>query len=184
MKKIIAIAVCIAAVLILNACVPTEKTEINAAPEKLEGPVEFDFVQIHNDVMTLFEGCDMYAFVNDLDISGDNRNKTVTVTAVIPVEMDDEAHNVFAAAVLRRISDAAAFQDYRISGSSDQDMGGFWKEFGCQMTFYADTENGEQGEILREIVFGAGEEIGISPNTSDYEEEWLREYEILKRNAE
>ena len=183
MKKITVIAACAAVVLMLGACVPTEKTAVNAAPEKPEGAVEFDFTQIHNDVMDLFEGYDMYAFVSDLNISGSNGGKKVRVTAALRTDMDQEALDAFMAAVLRRINDAAIFQDSRLTASSAQNMGDFWKTYGCDFSIHAATATGEAGEAVRTLSFGPGEEIGISPDTETYEAEWLRELEIYQRNA-
>jgi len=183
MKKIVVIAACIAAVFMLVACVPTEQTEVLIAPEAQNGPVEYDFIRLHNDTLSLFDGYEMYGFADSLDISGNEEEKMIYIEAVVPAEVDATVVDVFAAAVLRRINDAAMYQNYNMTESTALNMGDFWKEYGCKFSIYTADENGEKGDLIKEITFGAGEDIGLSPDTETYEAEYLRQLEILERNS-
>jgi len=183
MKKFMAIAACLAAVLMLNACVTVEKTEESqAAAQAVSGG--YNFIQMHNDALSLFNGYDMYAFVTGLDISGNADEKMIYVTAVVPADLNEEVMDIFAAATLRRINDAAMYQNRKINESTALDMGDYWKEYGCEISMYAANDDGTQGDLIKTYSFKAGEDIGLSPDTETYEAEWLRQLEILERNSQ
>ena len=186
MKKFCSAMICLCMIFVLAACVPTEKDGINTAPDLTQdGAVLYDFDQLHNDSVAAFEGRGPYAFVNTLDISGNNDSRTVTVTAVCMEGASEEMASSFAAAVLRGINDAAMIQDATVKVSGPASFGSLWDSYGCRIRIYTESEAAkENGTPVFRLDHKAGETIPLDSDIEAYEAGWEREMEIFRRNEE
>jgi len=186
MKKIVTVAACLAVLFSLSACVPTTKDSISVGPDFTPNEnVEYDFTQLHNDTLTLFESKPQYQFITDLTITGSNEDKMVYVKAVCVDDATTEVIEPFVAAVLRGINDSAYIQDITVKVSDSASFGSFFDKFGVQFDVYTETENQKaDGVPVYSLTIQHGEAINLDPDMESYEEEWLRQMEILQRNEE
>jgi len=187
MKKTLILAVCLAVLFSLSACVPaTKKNSVEVGPDLTPNEnVEYDFTQIHNNTLELFEGKEQYSFVTDLNITGSNEDKMIYITAECVDDVTAEIAEPFIAAVLRNINDSAYIQDMTVICSDSSYFGSFWDKFGVQADVYTETEAGkENGVPVYSLTLAPGEVCPLDPDVESYEEEWQRQMEILRRNEE
>jgi len=187
MKKIMIIAACLAVLFSLNACVPTQRDSIVVGPDlTLNENVEYDFEQLHNDTLTLFEEeVNPYLFITDLQVTGSNEEKMIYVKAVCMDGVTEEEAKPFASAVLRYVNDAAGVQDSTVVRSDSTSFGSFWNKFGIQLDISPESEaQKEDGLPVYSLKLKAGESAGLDPDIETYLEEWKQQIEILRRNEE
>lgn len=182
MKKFSVIFTVILMISLLSACVPTERTNIAIDPvmeEDKKGPVELDFTQLHNDTLDEFEGAGPYAFITDVDISGNNSSKVININAkcIDGVSKEDADH--FLAACMRHISEAASVQYQRFGNADETTFGTLWNMYSLNATVTPDVEGAEP---IESVNVPAGGEIPFSPNIEKFEAEWEKALEIYLRN--
>lgn len=184
MKKLSVILTVIFTIMLLCACVPMERTNINIDPDfsgKGGNVKELDFLQLHNDVMDSFGEGNPYIFITDCEISGNNSSKAVTINARCMDGVAKEDADMFIAACMRYISDSAAVQLDKFEAGNQDSFGTIWNTYSLSATVTPETEGAEP---VTKIEIAAGEAIPLSPNIEKYEEEWQKQLEILIRNAE
>lgn len=182
MKKFSVVLTVILTVTLLAACVPTERTDINIDPvfeDNNEGPTELDFNQLHNDSVSAFMSENPYSYITEIDISGDNAAKVITVKASCLDGVSTEEADRFLAACMRHISEAAAAQYSRFEGADETSFGPLWDMYAFEAEVASDAEGTEPVE---KITVPAGKEIPFSPDIESYEEEWEKAVEIYLRN--
>lgn len=166
-----------------GGCVPSaDSTVVEVNPDFQEKEnVQLDFTQLHNETLeglaSIEEG-QPFVFVNDIDISGDEGNKTITVKATALDGASDEDCESFAAALLCQMNDAAITQKPGYEESSADSFGTLYNDYSIDFTI-TDADN---GETLYTLQVPAGDEIGLDPNYDSYVEDWLRERRIYEEN--
>lgn len=171
---------------LLTGCVPEQKDSLNVGPDLTPNEnVKYDFIQLHNDTVSIFEQYEQYAFITDCNIDGSNEDKVVTVTATCYDDVNAEIASHFAAALLRNINDAACVQDITLTASNSKDFGPLWEKYGFDLKIYTESEAAKEAPTpLYTLSIAAGQDSGLDPDIETYEEEWVRELEILQRNEE
>ncbi len=184
MKKSIALFIGIlAAASLLTGCVPKKGVNVVLNPDFVEtDSTELDFDQIHNDtvddIASIEEGAP-FVFVTDLDIRGNNDNKTINVTVEVLSDSTEEDCKSFASVLLREIADAAYVQIPRYEMSSADDFGGVYRDYSVEVSF-ADESN---GGFIYVLTVPAGEEIPLDPDYESYVEDWLNDREVYLENV-
>lgn len=188
MKKIVIIAACLAVLFSLSACVPTKQDSISVGPDLSPNEnVEYDFTQLHNDTLTMFEDEEVnpYLFITDMAVTGSNGEKKIYVKAVCLDEATEEDVKPFASAVLRYVNNAANVQDMTVVPSDSTSFGSLWNKFDLQLEIYSESEaQKEDGVPVYTLILKAGDSTDLDPNIEAYREEWERQAEILQRNEE
>jgi len=186
MKKLLLLTlVCICAVLI-TGCVPDEKDSLSIGPDfsPNQNPT-YEFTQLHNDTLAQFEGLQPYAFITNCDIGGSNEAKSVTVTAVCYDDVDAETASHFAAALLRKINDAAYVQNNTLKKSDSKSFGPLWDTYSFDLKIYTESEAAKENPTaVYTLTLTPGQSSGLDPDIETYEAEWEKEYEILMRNSQ
>ena len=121
---ILTAVLCIAA--LSGGCAPTEQTVVQRGPDfSPTENVALDFVQLHNDTLDCFGGVEEnpYVYIMDLNITGDNDEKSIVIDAVCMDDTTEEEADQFAAAVIRHVNDSAVTQSTEYTISSQQDFG-------------------------------------------------------------
>ena len=122
---------CILALFFLVSCKP--KYGVNSAPVMTTAAADqvilIDFDQISDDVIESMDPED-FPFVKNLTISGSNDTHMVEIHAEIVDNVSNEALTIFLDQLMRKISNAAAVQDFRYSKSTDDSYGSFFQKYG------------------------------------------------------
>ena len=149
-----------AAVLSMTSCKPRYKSRLEDPTQTLaaNAVVNIDFDQLHNDVIENYEGDEMFAFIKDLDISGDNDAKTVTVLLSVTEDTSDDALSVFMSDLLKSISNAAIIQDSRYTAPTNQSFGSFYDSYSVNYTI----TRGE--ETVEDATVSPGEGFSYDPS--------------------
>lgn len=182
-RNIISAALIIGIMALASGCVPTQDAttvEVNPDFSKSDN-IELDFTQLHNDAIdgiASIEGGEPYVFITDLDISGDNDTKTITIRAKAQDGASEEDCRNFAAALLCQINDAAVSQDSNYESSSTDSFGTLYDTYAIDFAVSDDTSGG----FIYTLNVPAGEDIGINPDYEQYVDQWKQELEIYKSN--
>lgn len=179
MKKYSVIAALFMMIVCLAACVPTEKTDIQMAPDfsTSDKVIDLDFTQIHNDTIGSFGEVNPYVYIEDLDISGDNSSKVVNIKATSLDGIEEADAKQFVAACMRYINDAAVVQDSKYQVSDSTTFGNLWDSFSMHAVVTS-----HSGETVLDMTVEKGTEAGLNPDIETYEEEWEKAVEIYNRN--
>lgn len=179
MKKFAVLITFVIASLFLSACVPTAMSTIELGPDFSgnKGDYELEFTQLHNDVLSSFEGENPFVYVTGLDIGGNNGERKITVNATVMPGITEEDAGYFMAAVARYLGDAASVQDSRITGTDS-------RSFGNLFTIYSLSARvaDEEGTEIVSLEVPAGEEVPLDPDIEKYYAEWEKAMEIYQRN--
>lgn len=163
-------------------CAPSaDTTVVQVNPDfQTKDNIKLDFTQLHNDTLEgiqSVEDGEPYVFILDLDISGDEASKTVTVRANAVEDTSEEDCKNFASILLCQINDAAAQQDAKYELSSADSFGTFYNDYAIDLAV-SDADGG----FIYSLSVPAGDEIPLSPDYESYIEEWKKELEIYKEN--
>ena len=167
---------------VLSGCMPTDKTEIQMNPDfSVAEKAELDFTELHNEVMELFASDDVqpYTFIDSVDISGSNSDRSIYVdaTAVEGVTSEDAQH--FAAAMLRRMNDAAATQYAGYELSSSSSFGPLYNDYAVKIA----VTGTDDASMIYQLDLPAGKDIPLDPNVEKYEDEWAQSAEVYMDNV-
>lgn len=181
-KKIIIAALMLSITAFAAGCVPKEdSTTVQVNPDfQSKQNIELDFNQLHNDAiegMQSIEDGEPFVFISDLDISGDNDSKTITVRANAVEGTSTEDCENFAAALLTQINDAAVSQNPNYEASSTSGFGTLYNDYAIDLAV-----SDENGGFIYTLNVPAGEDIGLNPDYEQYIEDWKRGLEIYKSN--
>lgn len=181
-KLTVVLAAAALAAAAMTGCMPKDKTEIQINPDFTEQKeAELDFTLLHNDTIALFADSDAqpYTFIDSVDISGDNKKKTIFVdaTAVEGTTTEDAQH--FAAAILRNMNDAAVDQFGGYEISSPTTFGKLYDDYSVTIA----VTGTDDASMIYQIELPAGKEIPLSPNIEKYEDEWTQEMEVYMDNV-
>lgn len=182
MKKFSVILTVLLMITVLAACVPTDRTNISIDPvmeDDTAKSAELDFEQLHNDAVELFDGARQYSFITDVDISGSNSSKVISINAKCLEGVNEEEAGHFIAACVRHISEAAAVQYRRFEGTDETTFGPLWDTYSLEASVVPETD-GAAPVFTLNVPAGSG--IPLSPDIEKYEAEWEKALEIYLRN--
>lgn len=181
-KKAILAALMLSVAAFATGCVPEgDSTTIQVNPDFQEKQnIQLDFNQLHNDAiegMQSIEDGEPFVFISDMDISGDNDSKTITVRAKAVEGATSEDCENFAAALLTQINDAAVSQNPNYEASSTSSFGTLYNDYAIDLAV-----SDENGGFIYTLNVPAGEDIGLNPDYEQYIEDWKRDLEIYQSN--
>ena len=181
-KKAILAALMLSVAAFATGCVPEgDSTTIQVNPDFQEKQnIQLDFNQLHNDAiegMQSIEDGEPFVFISDMDISGDNDSKTITVRAKAVEGATSEDCENFAAALLTQINDAAVSQNSSYEASSTSSFGTLYNDYAIDLAV-----SDENGGFIYTLNVPAGEDIGLNPDYEQYIEDWKRDLEIYQSN--
>lgn len=181
-KKAILAALMLSVAAFATGCVPEgDSTTIQVNPDFQEKQnIQLDFNQLHNDAiegMQSIEDGEPFVFISDMDISGDNDSKTITVRAKAVEGATSEDCENFAAALLTQINDAAVSQNSSYEASSTSSFGTLYNDYAIDLAV-----SDENGGFIYTLNVPAGGDIGLNPDYEQYIEDWKRDLEIYQSN--
>lgn len=182
-KKAILAAFLLSVAAIATGCAPQrEDTNIQEQPDfQTKSNIELDFDELHNDAIEGMQSIDdgePFVFISDLDISGDDSTKTITVRAKAVDGASEEDCENFAAILLTQINDAAVNQDTSYEASTTSSFGTLYNSYAIDLAVTNETS----GDTIYTLNVAAGEDIGLNPDYEKYIEDWERDLEIYKSN--
>lgn len=134
---------------------PLETPNVTLAPE--DKPYEFEFDQMNNDVIETLQDEEVFGFVKDMDVSGDNETKEIVLTVDIMENVSENALEYMLTEATKAIVDAARTQDYRITEYNDEDFGNLFEKY----TYKYKVTCGE--EVVVEENIEIGDSIPFDP---------------------
>lgn len=163
-NKIILFFWFILALFSLVSCSPTyeEPTESPIQETKSAAePYSLDFVQINNNIIDTYSAEDhleIYPFISDLEIDGDNDTKTITLNLSVSENTTDEAILALLSDMTIQISDEAHMQDFRFTNPSSTDFGSFYTVY----NYHYVIKRGE--DIFLDETINAGDSVPFDPS--------------------
>ena len=162
MKKMLILGVAFISAISMVACKPSYQAPVeapNMATMAADAPYDMDFVQLNNDVIDVFSRkTDIFPFIKDLEIDGDNDKKTIEVKIDVHQGISDEAIQVLLSDVTKQIANNAYIQDFRLKKADDT-------QFGSVYDIYSYTYKVTSGgEVLYDETIPAGGEIPLDPS--------------------
>lgn len=159
MKRIFMAVLLTLSVFSMTACKPRYKTKLEDPTQTIaaDAVINLDFDQLHNDVLENYQGDDMFAFIKDLDISGNNDPKEISISLTVVEDTSDAAIEIFMSDLLKQISVAAVTQDSRYTAPTSESFGSLYDSYSVHYTIVRGEETVEDAEV------SAGESFTYSP---------------------
>ena len=153
--------------LLLTSCKKEEYSKLPPDLELSNDGYNLNFTRIHNDVIDYLSSEVMpFFFVKDngFDISGDNENKSISITCNCISGTQKHDLDLFLSMALNGIAQVASEQDYRFKAPS-VDNDGTYLDYGnifdvYSLHIYATIE---EESVLMDKTFKPGEKITIDP---------------------
>ncbi len=126
MRKLFIVSLALMIIMLSTGCKekyvsPLEKPDMNkAAPD---AAYNLDFDQLNNDVLDTLQDKEIYGFVKDMEVSGDNGSMEINFNAEIEENVSDEATELLLTDAAKAIIDGASTQDFRIEGYTNESFG-------------------------------------------------------------
>ena len=162
MKKMLILGVVIISAMSMVSCKPSYEAPVeapNMTTMAADAPYDMDFVQLNNDVIDVFSRkTDIFPFIKDLEIDGDNNEKTIAVSIDVHQGISDEAIQVLLSDVTKQIANNAYIQDFRLKKADDTQFGSVYDIYSYS---YKVTSG---GETLYDEAIPAGSEIPLDPS--------------------
>lgn len=158
-KNILFLGITILCAVSVSACKPKYHPPVESPNETTaaaDQAYEMDFTQLNNDVIDSYKGDDRFVFVRELDISGDNAAKTITLSVTTVDNVKTEAVDVFLTDVTRAIGSFAADQDFRLTQPDQEGFGSLYNIY--SYNYIVKTESGQ--EIVN-VKVNAGDSIPL-----------------------
>jgi len=137
MRKINNVIIVCITVLALTGCKegyvsPLERPDMTLAAA--DAAYDLDFDQLNNDVLDTLQGEEIYGFVKDMDVSGDNGSMEINYTVSIEENVSDEATELLLTDATKAIVDGASTQDFRIEGYTNESFGNLSDIYNINLT--------------------------------------------------
>ena len=146
----------------VSACRPTYEAPVDdpimtTAPA--DAPYDFDFDQLNDDVIDSFSKTHViFPFVKEMEISGDNSAKNISVAIDIQSGVAEDAVKILLSDVTKKIADNAYIQDFRLKKADDT-------QFGSVFDIYSYTYKVTCGDdIVFDETIQPGDEIPLDPS--------------------
>lgn len=130
---------------------PLETPIMTKAAEDKE--YDFDYIQMNNDVIETLQDQEVFSYLKNLDISGDNDKKEIVLEAEITENVSEDAIEFFLSEATKAIVDAAHTQDFRIDEWTDDGFGNLFDIFSYKIKVTCN------GKIEREENLDAGDSV-------------------------
>ena len=145
---------------VLNSCKPTYKSPLESpsvtkAPE--DAPYKFDFEQMEEEVGTNIQSANIYGFIKNFSLTGDNDSQKITVNFDIEENVSENAIEILLTDTMRYIVDEAQTQDFRIEGYTEDGFGNLCDIYGIDMIVKCGDE------VLTEYNIVKGESVPFDP---------------------
>lgn len=162
MKKMLILGVVIISAMSMVSCKPSYEAPVeapNMTTMAADAPYDMDFVQLNNDVIDVFSRkTDIFPFIKDLEIDGNNDQKTIEVKIDVHQGISDEAIQVLLSDVTKQIANNAYIQDFRLKKADDTQFGSVYDIYSYTYKVTSD------GETLYDETIPAGGEIPLDPS--------------------
>lgn len=162
MKKMLILGVVIISAMSMVSCKPSYEVPVeapNMTTMAADAPYDMDFVQLNNDVIDVFSRkTDIFPFIKDLEIDGNNDQKTIEVKIDVHQGISDEAIQVLLSDVTKQIANNAYIQDFRLKKADDTQFGSVYDIYSYTYKVTSD------GETLYDETIPAGGEIPLDPS--------------------
>ena len=162
MKKMLILGVIIISAMSMVSCKPSYEAPVeapNMTTMAADAPYDMDFVQLNNDVIDVFSRkTDIFPFIKDLEIDGNNDQKTIEVKIDVHQGISDEAVQVLLSDVTKQIANNAYIQDFRLKKADDTQFGSVYDIYSYTYMVTSD------GETLYDETIPAGGEIPLDPS--------------------
>ena len=135
---------------------PLETPNVTLAPEDKAYTFEFD--QMNNEVIETLQDEEVFGFVKDMDVSGNNETKEIVLTVDIMENVSENALEYLLTEATKAIVDAARTQDYRITEYSDEDFGNLFEKFGYKYKVTCGDE------VIVEEELAIGDSVPFDPS--------------------
>ena len=160
MRKIYFVILTCLTVLSLTACKekyvsPLEKPDMTLAAS--DAAYNLDFDQLNNDVLDSLQEKDIYGFVKEMEVNGDNGAMEINYNVDIEENVSDDAIDLLLTDATKAIVDAAYTQDFRIEGYTDESFGNLSEIYSLNLTVKCD------GKTVKEYKIAKGESIPFDP---------------------
>ncbi len=161
-KFYIVILLCLA-VLSATACKkryvsPLETPDVTKAAA--EASYDLDFDQLNNDVLEALQAKEIYGFVKDMEVTGDNGTMEINYNVDIEENVTDDATELLLTDAVKAIVDAACTQDFRFEGYTNDSFGNLTDIYGLNLTVKCG------GEIVKEYKIAKGDSLPFDPTLS------------------
>ena len=161
MKKICILGILCLAILSAAGCKkkyvsPLETPNVTLAPE--DKPYEFDFDQMNNDVIDSLQDEEIFGFVKELDVSGNNESKEIVLNVDIVENVSTDAIEYMLTEATRVIVDAAVTQDYRITSYTSDGFGNLFEKYAYKYKVTCGNE------VLVDQVIEIGDSVPFDPS--------------------
>ena len=135
---------------------PLEKPDMTLAAA--DAAYNLDFDQLNNDVLDTLQEKEIYGFVKEMEVNGDNGSMVINYNVEIEENVSDEAVEILLTDAVRAIVDAANTQDFRIEVYTNE-------SFGNLSDIYSLNLNVKCGEeTIKEYNIAKGDSIPFDPS--------------------
>lgn len=183
MKKLLIMCVASISAMAIIGCKPSYQAPVEApdmTTMAADAPYDMDFIQLNNDVIDVMSRkVDVFPFIKNLDIDGDNAEKTIILDIEIQQGVSDEAVQVLLSDVTKQIANNAYIQDFRLKKADDTQFGSVYNIYSYAYKVTCDNQ------ILYDETIPAGGEIPLDPSVDgDVVKEAIEQFEESSSSAE
>ncbi len=134
---------------------PLEKPDMTKAAA--DAAYDLDFDQLNNDVLDTLQDKNIYGFVKEMEVTGDNSGMEINYKVDIEENVSDDAVELLLTDAARAIVDAANTQDFRIESYSDENFGNLSDIYNINLLVKCGDET------VKEYKIEKGESIPFDP---------------------
>lgn len=135
---------------------PLETPDVTLADA--DASYDLDFDQLNNDVIDALQEKEIYSFVKEMEVTGDNGSMEINFNAEIMDNVTDDATELLLTDAVKAIVDGACTQDFRFEGYTNDEFGNLTSIYGLNMTVKCGDE------IVKEYKIAKGESIPFDPS--------------------
>ncbi len=161
-KRFLALGMAALTALSVTACKPSYQAPVSdpvMTTAAADVPYDMDFTQLNNDVLDSYSQTHVvFPFIKDMEVDGDNDQKTITLSIDIQDGVSDEAVQVLLADATKKIANNAYIQDFRLKQADSTSFGTVYDIYSYTYKVTCD------GETLIENTVAAGEDIPLDPS--------------------
>lgn len=135
---------------------PFEKPDMTKAADDTAYKLDFD--QLNNDIIEALQEKDIYGFVKEMEITGDNGTMDINYNVDIAENVSEDAIELLLTDAVKAMVDAASTQDFRIDEYTEEDFGNLSEIYNINLTVKCN------GETVEEYNIKKGESIPFDPS--------------------
>ncbi len=135
---------------------PLEKPDMTLAAA--DAAYNLDFDQLNNDVLETLQDKEIYGFVKEMEVTGDNGTMEINYNVEIEDNVSEDAVQLLLTDAIRAIVDAANTQDFRIENYSGESFGNLSEIYSLNLVVKCDEET------IKEYNIAKGDSIPFDPS--------------------